>query len=208
MHSNFLHRYDYRRRLSEADLLDFIEGDWGKLAEAQKSAIEEMGEYMATRSPLPQIFIRLFAYNGTSQSFAAGEWVWVNTAEDSSLPPEIKYYRARKEVPASQNTDLPGALPDYWQPLATDPRSTIVRDFVVDIALYRVVPANSPVEIASQFRQFYDDAIAWCKVYMKNERPTQLPQEPPGDRGILIAGGKVKPGNDRQDSRGNDYKGW
>ncbi|EAY31045.1 hypothetical protein [Microscilla marina] len=205
MHSNFLHRYDYRRRLSEADLLDFIEGDWGKLAEAQKSAIEEMGEYMAARSSLPKIFIRLFAYNGTGQTFAAGDLVWVNMSPDTHLPPEVKYYRAIK---ANQGITPSSDNPAYWQPLTTDPRSTIVRDFAVDIALYRVVPANSPVEIASQFRQFYDDAIAWCKVYMKNERPTQLPQEPPGDRGILIAGGKVKPGNDRQDSRGSDYKGW
>ncbi|EAY25675.1 hypothetical protein [Microscilla marina] len=206
MHSNFLHRYDYRRRLNEADLLDFIAGDWGKLAEAQKSAIEEMGEYMAARSSLPKIFIRLFAYD-FAQTFAAGDLVWVNMSPDTHLPPEVKYYRVIKAnqgiTPSSDNSA-------YWQPLTTDPRSTIVRDFVVDIALYRVVPANSPVEIASQFRQFYDDAIAWCKVYMKNERPTQLPQEPPGDRGILIAGGKdkAKYGGSSNNDRRNSYQGW
>ena len=205
MHSNFLHHYDYRRRLSETDLLDFIEGDWSKLAEAQKSAIEEMGEYMAARSSLPQIFIQVFAYS-PARVFTAGELVWVNANPDTTLPPEIKYYRAAK---ASQGIAPEAANPDYWQPLAADPRSTIVRDFAVDIALYRVVPANSPVEIASQFRQFYDDAIAWCKVYMKNERPTQLPQEPAANRGILIASGKDKSKYDGSNNdRRNSYRGW
>lgn len=194
MHSNFLHKYDYRRRLHEADLLGFIDSDWSKLREAQKSAMEEMGEYMSKRSPLNQVFIQLYEY-ASDRAFAIGELVWVNEITDNNLPPDIRYYKA---LQANKNIALDNLV--YWQPLTEDPRSTVIRDFVVDIALYKLVPANSPVEIANQFRQFYDDAIVWCKVYMKNERPTQLPQESPKNRGIMIAGGK--------NNGGNGYGGW
>lgn len=197
MHSNFLHRHDFRRRLSESDLLDFIEGDWQKLKEASKSAVEEMAEYMGQRSPLEQIFIKLLEYQ-PGQYVKAGSWVWVNVQADQ--PPEIRYYRALSVI--TEDAGIPLGEPQYWFSAASDPRSTVVRDFAVDIALYRLTPANSPVEIMNQFRQFYDDAIAWCKVYMKSDRPTQLPQKSPESRGVMIKGGKK-----RKSGRGSSHKG-
>jgi len=197
-HSNFLHKYDYRRRLSEADLIDFIEGDFSKLSEAGASAVEEMGEYLTARSPLDQIFISVLEYRRNGD-FAPGELVWENkTRNEAEDPPQLYYYKAIQ----SDSGQYPLSNADYWRLLPGDPRSTIIRDFAVDIALYRLIPANSPVEIMNQFRQFYDDAIAWCKVYMKNNRPTSLPQKPPENRGIIIKGGSSGT------KRHNRYDGW
>jgi len=197
MHSNFLHKYDYRRRLSEADLMDFIEGDLSKLLEAGASAVEEMGEYLVARSPLDQVFIPVLEFRRNGD-FQAGQFVWENkTRNEAEDPPQLYYYRALH----SDSGQYPLSSADYWQPIPGDPRSTVVRDFAVDIALYRLTPASSPVEIMNQFRQFYDDAIAWCKVYMKNTRPTRLPQKLPENKGIMIAGGRKVKGKNR-------YDGW
>ena len=214
MHSNksdythFLHKYDYRRRLPEADLMDFIGGDLSKLLEAGASAIEEMGEYLVTRSPLDQIFIQVFEFRRNGE-FEPGEFVWDNkTRNEAEDPPQLCYYR----VLQSDSGQYPLSNEDYWQLLPSDPRSTIIRDFAVDIALYRLTPANSPVEIMNQFRQFYDDAIAWCKVYMKNNRPTNLPQKPPENRGIIIKGGSSRRSRRKHNNSDNDssnrYDGW
>lgn len=200
--SNFLHKYDYRRRLSEPDLMDFIEGDLSKLSEAGASAVEEMGEYLAARSPLDQIFIPVLEYRRNGD-FAPGELVWENkTRNKAEDPPQLYYYRAL----SIDSNQYPLSNTDYWQSLPDDPRSIVVRDFAVDIGLYRLIPANSPVEIMNQFRQFYDDAITWCKVYMKNTRPTRLPQKPPENRGILIKGGRKTKGKSNGDR--NRYDGW
>jgi len=204
MHSNFLHKYDYRRRLSEADLMDFIEGDLSKLSEAGASAVEEMGEYLVARSPLDQVFIPVLEFRRNGD-FQAGQFVWENkTRNEAEDPPQLYYYRALS-VDSGQ---YPLSSADYWQPLPGDPRSTVVRDFAVDIALYRLIPASSPVETMNQFRQFYDDAIAWCKVYMKNTRPTWLPQKPSENRGIIIQGGRKVKGKGDSDRNRNRYDGW
>ena len=204
MHSNFLHKYDYRRRLSEADLMDFIEGDLSKLSEAGVSAVEEMEEYLTARSPLDQIFIDIKEYRRNGD-FAEGQLVWENkTRNEAEDPPQLYYYSALH--PDSGQYPLSSA--DYWQLLPGDPRRTIIRDFAVDIALYRLIPASSPVEIMNQFRQFYDDAIAWCKVYMKNTRPTRLPQKPPENRGIMIVGGRKTKGKGKSNGDRNRYDGW
>ena len=203
-HSNFLHKYDYRRRLSEADLMDFIEGDLSKLSEAGASAVEEMGEYLVARSPLNQIFTPVFEYRRNGD-FAPSELVWENkTRNKADDPPQLYYYRALH----SDSGQYPLSNEAYWQLLLDDPRSIVVRDFAVDIALYRLIPANSPVEIMSQFRSFYDDAINWCKVYMKNTRPTRLPQKPPENRGIIIKGGRGSKGTGKGNSDRNRYDGW
>jgi len=204
MHFNFLHKYDYRRRLSEADLMDFIEGDLSKLSEAGASAVEEMGEYLVARSPLNQIFLNVQEYRRNG-NFRTGQLVWENkTRNEAEDPPQLYYYRGLH----ADSGQSPLSSADYWQLLPRDPRSTIIRDFAVDIALYRLIPANSPVEIMNQFRQFYDDAIAWCKVYMKNTRPTRLPQKPPENRGILIKGGSKVKGKSNGDRNHNRYDGW